>query len=246
MRPPYATSAGPRGHRQPAGSATAAPPPPAPPPVTLPPVGGDARPPVLVSGAGDGKVYVYARGSDGEPRCTPASSFQPFAGFTGAIRSAVGDFDGDGIADFAFTTSAGTALRCASSTGERRRHPLLRLRPGRLRRRCVHRGRRPRSRWQGRTRCFGRCGRPAGRRGLPARERELVTITSFVPILPYASAASAWRWAISITMARPIWSSAPGPGGRRECGSTMAPRWQPATVQIVPGFLAYAWPSGTE
>jgi len=63
---------------------------------------------VLVSGAGDGRVYVYARGTDGNLAYT-GRSFQPFGDFTGPIRTAVADFNGDHIADYAFTTGAGTA-----------------------------------------------------------------------------------------------------------------------------------------
>jgi len=36
-------------------------------------------------------------------------SFAPFGGFTGTVRTAVADFDGDQIADYAFATGAGTA-----------------------------------------------------------------------------------------------------------------------------------------
>jgi len=82
------------------------PPPPSPPPVTLPPVG--SRLPVLVSGPTDGTVSVYALGADGNLAYTGVS-FTPFAGFTGAIRTAVADFNGDHIADYAFATGPGTA-----------------------------------------------------------------------------------------------------------------------------------------
>ena len=86
------------------------PPPPAPPPVTLPPVGGTARLPVLVSGARDGRVHVYARGVDGNLAPT-GETITPFGGFTGTIRSAVADFNGDRIADYAFATGAGPNAR---------------------------------------------------------------------------------------------------------------------------------------
>ena len=78
--------------------------------MTLPPVGGPARLPVLVSGSMDGRVHVYARGEDGNLSHT-GQSFTPFDGFAGPIRTAVADFDGDRIADYAFATGAGTAAR---------------------------------------------------------------------------------------------------------------------------------------
>ena len=65
---------------------------------------------MLVSGSGDGKVYVYARGGDGNLAYT-GQSFTPFAGFTGTIRTAVADFNGDHIADYAFATGSGTAAK---------------------------------------------------------------------------------------------------------------------------------------
>ncbi len=86
------------------------PPPPSPPPVVLPPVGDKARLPVLVSGTNDGKVLVYARGTDGNLAYT-GQSFTPFAGFTGIVRTAVADFNGDGTADYAFATGSGTAAQ---------------------------------------------------------------------------------------------------------------------------------------
>ena len=65
---------------------------------------------VLISGTGNGMVHVYARGTDGNLADT-GQSFTPFAGFTGAVRTAVADFNGDGVADYAFATGAGTAAR---------------------------------------------------------------------------------------------------------------------------------------
>jgi hypothetical protein len=85
-------------------------PPPPPPPPQLPPVGGTARLPVLVSGTGDGVVYVYARGSDGNLAYT-GRSYVPFTGFAGTVRTAVADFTGDGVADYAFATGPGTGAK---------------------------------------------------------------------------------------------------------------------------------------
>jgi hypothetical protein len=84
--------------------------------VTLPPVGGPSRLPVLVSGAADGRVYVYARGEDGNLAYT-GQAFTPFSGFTGTVRTAVADFDGDRVADYAFATGAGTAARVRIMNG---------------------------------------------------------------------------------------------------------------------------------
>jgi hypothetical protein len=86
---------------------TVPPPPPAPPPSPdLSRVGTKERLPVLVSGSGDGRVYVYARGVDGNLAYT-GQAFTAFAGYSGAVRTAVADFTGDGIADYAFTTGRG-------------------------------------------------------------------------------------------------------------------------------------------
>jgi hypothetical protein len=83
--------------------------PPTVPPPGLPPVGGAGRLPVLVSGP-NGRVDVYARGADGNLAYT-GKSFTPFAGFAGSVRSAVADFNGDRVADYAFATGAGTAAK---------------------------------------------------------------------------------------------------------------------------------------
>ncbi|HVL13493.1 MAG TPA: VCBS repeat-containing protein, partial [Gemmata sp.] len=58
----------------------------------------------------NGRVDVYARGTDGNLAFTE-KSFTPFAGFGGAVRTAVADFNGDGVADYAFATGAGTAAK---------------------------------------------------------------------------------------------------------------------------------------
>ncbi len=70
-----------------------------------------SRPPVLVAVPGTGTVQVYAAASDGNLGAV-GLSFTPFgAGYRGVIRSAVGDFNGDGIADYAFATGPGVAAR---------------------------------------------------------------------------------------------------------------------------------------
>jgi hypothetical protein len=218
------------------------PPPPTPPPVTIPPVGGDARPPVLVSGAGDGKVYVFARGSDGNLAAT-GRSFQPFAGFTGTIRSAVADFDGDHIADYAFATGAGTTAQVRIVSGATGADIL------------------------GPTTVFGGFGGgafvaagdldrdgkaelavSADAGGLPMVQvfrlssGQLVQVTSFMPIL------SAARSGIHVAMgdinhdgaAELVISAGTGwvPRIRIYDGAALAAG---QTVQIVPGFLAFGW-----
>jgi hypothetical protein len=77
------------------------------PPVSPPPA--TRGEPVLVAGP-EGRVDVYARGADGNLAFT-GRSFTPFAGFGGTVRTAVADFNGDRVADFAFGTGAGTAAR---------------------------------------------------------------------------------------------------------------------------------------
>jgi hypothetical protein len=102
---------------------TVPPPPVSPPPAGLPPVGMPGRLPVLVSGVGDGMVYVFARGTDGNLAYT-GQSFQPFAGFTGTVRTAVADFNNDGVADYAFATSAGGPAQVRVIDGVTRRDLL--------------------------------------------------------------------------------------------------------------------------
>ena len=53
---------------------------------------------------------VYARGTDGNLAAT-GQSFTPFAGYNGIVRTAVGDFNGDHITDYAFATGAGTTAQ---------------------------------------------------------------------------------------------------------------------------------------
>lgn len=84
------------------------PPLPPPPPSSVPP-GRSVPPPVLIAGAG-GRVDVYTAGPDGNLLPT-GRSFVPFPGYGGPVRSAVADFNGDGVPDFAFVTAGGTASR---------------------------------------------------------------------------------------------------------------------------------------
>jgi hypothetical protein len=89
--------------------------PPPPPPVAHPPVGSPSRPPVLIS-APDGRVDVYVGTSDGNLVAT-GQSFTPFPGFLGPIRTAVADFNGDRIPDYAFVTGAGTTAQARLING---------------------------------------------------------------------------------------------------------------------------------
>ena len=76
------------------------------PPVTatpaLPSTGGDL---VAVSG-GFGTVQVFQQNSSGS-LVAVSSAISPFSGYYGTLRSAIGDFNGDGTPDLAVTTAAG-------------------------------------------------------------------------------------------------------------------------------------------
>lgn len=78
-----------------------------PPPPAVPPTVSGA--PVLVS-APDGKVDLYTRTAAGTLTYT-GKTFTPFSGYTGTVRTAVGDFNGDDVPDYAFATGAGTWAR---------------------------------------------------------------------------------------------------------------------------------------
>ena len=64
---------------------------------------------VVLTGAG-GMAQGFNQGPGGQLSAA-GGAFQPFPGFTGAIRSVVADFNGDGVLDAAFGTGAGTAAR---------------------------------------------------------------------------------------------------------------------------------------
>jgi hypothetical protein len=91
------------------------PPPPVSPQPSTPPVGNSAPGPVLVP-EGNGTVELFARGSSGNLVDT-GTSFTPFVGYTGPIRTAIADFNGDGVADYAFATGAGTAAQVSIIDG---------------------------------------------------------------------------------------------------------------------------------
>jgi hypothetical protein len=81
--------------------------PPSPPPPVVPPTLSGT--PVLVS-TPDGKVDLYVRASEGTLTFS-GRTFTPFSGYTGTVRTAVGDFNGDGVADYAFTAGSGIWAR---------------------------------------------------------------------------------------------------------------------------------------
>ena len=63
---------------------------------------------VALTGTTDGSAQIFSQASDGT-LAAAGPRFQPFGGFNGVIRSTIADFNGDGKADFAFATGAGTA-----------------------------------------------------------------------------------------------------------------------------------------
>ncbi|HJZ58790.1 MAG TPA: VCBS repeat-containing protein, partial [Gemmataceae bacterium] len=86
------------------------PPPPPPPPVVVPPLGNPGTKPVILTGPADGSAQAFVMTADGQ--LTPVGGrMVPFPGFTGVIRATVADFNGDGTADYAFATGAGTNAR---------------------------------------------------------------------------------------------------------------------------------------
>jgi hypothetical protein len=72
---------------------------------------------VVVSGADDGSVQIYTA-SDSGALTLATSTFQPFAGFRGAVRSTVGDFNADGVADIALGTGPGGGSRVRILNGQ--------------------------------------------------------------------------------------------------------------------------------
>ena len=60
----------------------------------------------VVSGASDGTAQAYTAAADGT-LAPVGGTIRPFAGFSGAVRSAVADFNGDGVPDLAFGTGPG-------------------------------------------------------------------------------------------------------------------------------------------
>ena len=75
-----------------------------------------SAPLVTLTGPTDGSAQVFAYGPDGRFAAAGAR-VTPFPGYAGVIHSAIADFDGDRVADFAFSTGAGTAARVRVVSG---------------------------------------------------------------------------------------------------------------------------------
>ncbi|HEX4608993.1 MAG TPA: FG-GAP-like repeat-containing protein [Urbifossiella sp.] len=65
---------------------------------------------LAVGGAENGTAKVFAPGANGQFGTTPTATLQPFPGFTGEIRTATGDVNGDGFADTIVATGPGATL----------------------------------------------------------------------------------------------------------------------------------------
>ena len=81
------------------------PPPPATSPVVSPPPATKKPPTVAFAGGADGTLAVYRL--DGSALTATGQRFVPFPGYRGELRIAGGDFDGDGITDYAIATGPG-------------------------------------------------------------------------------------------------------------------------------------------
>ena len=73
--------------------------------------------PLAVSGTLDGRFSAYAPTFGGQYATTPGFTLAPFAGFTGVVRVAVGDVNGDTISDYVAVTGPGTPTRLAVLDG---------------------------------------------------------------------------------------------------------------------------------
>jgi hypothetical protein len=75
----------------------------------------DPNPPP--AGTTGGRAVVYAPDAAGRLGASAAATLTPFPGFTGSIRSARADVDGDGTPDAVLVTGPGTPLRVAVVSG---------------------------------------------------------------------------------------------------------------------------------
>lgn len=108
VSPPPATS-------PPVTSPVVSPPPaPTPPPVVLPALKQPST--VAFASGSDGTLEVYT--SEGGTLTSTGLRFAPFGGYRGELRIAGGDFDGDGITDYAVATGAGGPAALAVLSGK--------------------------------------------------------------------------------------------------------------------------------
>ncbi len=73
--------------------------------------------PIVLSGLADGSIQAFGLDDNGQLRAG-GQRFVPFPGFTGVVRSVVGDFNGDGVQDFAFGTGAGIGAQVRIINGK--------------------------------------------------------------------------------------------------------------------------------
>ncbi|HUR54053.1 MAG TPA: FG-GAP-like repeat-containing protein, partial [Gemmataceae bacterium] len=74
--------------------------------------------PLVVGGAGNGTAKVFVPDAAGKYGNTPVSTLIPFPGFTGEVRTAVADVNGDGFQDTIVATGPGAAVRVAVVSGK--------------------------------------------------------------------------------------------------------------------------------
>jgi hypothetical protein len=72
---------------------------------------------LMVSGLSNGQAAMFTPNASGQYSTTPTATFSPFAGFSGNLRAAVGDVNGDGKADTILVTGPGTPIRFAVISG---------------------------------------------------------------------------------------------------------------------------------
>jgi uncharacterized delta-60 repeat protein len=72
---------------------------------------------LVVSGRADGTAVAYATGANGTVQSV-GSPINPFPGFAGDVRSASGDFNGDGVPDTVLVTGPGTKTMMAVVNGK--------------------------------------------------------------------------------------------------------------------------------
>lgn len=73
--------------------------------------------PLNVSGEPNGSAIVFLPAGAGQYAATSSATLTPFAGFTGNVRTATADVNGDDIADTILVTGPGTAIRVTVISG---------------------------------------------------------------------------------------------------------------------------------